>query len=183
MKALFIILGCFVGFLTISIGCKPQKKEEVMELKITSTAFSAGEDIPSKYTCDGDNISPPLSWENIPEAAKSLALIVEDPDAPGGVFTHWVLYDLPANIQNLPEAVPTDERLSDFGGAKQGITDFGKTGYGGPCPPSGKHRYYFRLYAIDKTLGLPAGAKKQEVLDAMKGHILAQGELMGTYAR
>ena len=152
-----------------------------MDLKLTSNAFKWGERIPARYTCDGEDISPPLSWESIPEAARSIALIADDPDAPVGTFVHWVLYDLPADVRELPEDTPDDRTLPN--GASQGINDFRKIGYGGPCPPSGTHRYYFKIYALDKKLGLRPGESKAALLKAMEGHIVAQGQIMGKYKR
>ncbi len=151
-------------------------------LKIESKGFSAGGDIPARFTCDGENLSPALSWSAPPKATQSLALVADDPDAPVGTFVHWVLYDLPATTRELPEGVPASADLA--GGGRQGSNDFRRVGYGGPCPPPGKpHRYFFRLYALDRKLGLPAGARRQEVDQAMKGHILEQGEVMGRYQR
>lgn len=152
-----------------------------MEIRVTSTAFADGAMIPAKYTCDGANVSPPLAWTNIPTGAKTVALICDDPDAPARVWVHWVLYDLPANVASLPEAVPPDKQLGS--GAKQGSSDFGKIGYGGPCPPSGTHRYFFKLYALDTELPLAPGATKPQLIEAMKGHILAEGQLVGKYSR
>ncbi|HOJ23907.1 MAG TPA: YbhB/YbcL family Raf kinase inhibitor-like protein [Bacteroidales bacterium] len=148
---------------------------------VKSDSFSDGGMIPAKYTCDGANISPQLSWDNAPKGTKSFVLICEDPDAPMGTFTHWVLYDLPADVHELPENLPKDKILPN--GAKQGITDFKKVGYGGPCPPNGTHRYYFKLYALDTLLNLEPALKKEDILKAMNGHILAQGQILGKYAR
>lgn len=150
-------------------------------MQVQSPVFKQEGMIPPKYTCDGPDISPPLKWGQIPPGARSLALIVEDPDAPSGTFTHWVIYDIPAGISGLPERVPNIKTLSS--GGKQGTNSFKKVGYGGPCPPSGTHRYYFRLYALDTVLNLGPGASKEELLKAMKGHILAEGELMGKYKK
>lgn len=152
-----------------------------MPFELTSTAFAHGEAIPRQYSCDGEDISPPLSWGDPPEGTQSLALIMDDPDAPAGVWVHWVLYNLPAGSGGLPEAVPTDAQLAD--GSRQGKSSWGRMGYGGPCPPSGTHRYFFRLYALDTALDLAAGASKEQLLQAMEGHVLAQAELMGLYAR
>jgi Raf kinase inhibitor-like YbhB/YbcL family protein len=153
-----------------------------MAMKVTSPAFRGGEVIPSKYTCEGANVSPPLQWEGLPPGANSLALICDDPDAPAGIWVHWVLYNLPINSSALPEAVPASETLSS--GAKQGINDFRRVGYGGPCPPPGKaHRYYFKLYALDIELALKPRTTKHELLGSMEGHILAEAQLMGTYQR
>ena len=150
-------------------------------MKLESSAFSPNGMIPRKYTCDNQDISPPLNWNTPPVETQSLALICDDPDAPMGIFVHWVLYDLPPEIQQLPEAIPTEANLEN--GAVQGKNDFGKLGYGGPCPPSGTHRYFFKLYALDKKLDLPPGATKDQLISAMNGHILAAAELIGQYAR
>ncbi len=152
-----------------------------MEIKITSSAFLEGGMIPKKYTCDGENISPQLAWTSVPDNAKSLTLISDDPDAPVGTWVHWVLYNLPASVNELTENIPTQKVLVN--GAKQGTNDFRRIGYGGPCPPGGTHRYYFKLYDLDTMLNLDAGATKAEVLKAMQGHILAHGQLMGKYKR
>lgn len=157
-------------------------RQSKMAIEITSAAFHDGGSIPSKYTCDGQDVSPPLKWNSIPEGTKSIALIVDDPDAPRGDWVHWVVYDLPPSLRELPERVPPDEKILGNGG-RQGNTDFGKIGYGGPCPPSGIHRYYFKMYALDKELGLAPGASKGELLKAMETHVLAEGQLMGKYAR
>jgi hypothetical protein len=152
-----------------------------MDIKITSSAFQDGGLIPAKYTCDGADVSPPLQWDTVPEGTKSIALICDDPDAPMGTFVHWVLFNLPAETRQLAEKVPADKTLPS--GARQGTSDFGRIGYGGPCPPSGTHRYFFKIYALDTTLDLPAGARKGDLLKAMQGHILAQGQLIGKYKR
>jgi Raf kinase inhibitor-like YbhB/YbcL family protein len=154
---------------------------EKMEIKVTSSAFAEGGLIPAKYTCDGSDISPPLQWEAVPEGTKSIALISDDPDAPMGTWVHWVLFNLPAETKKLEENIPPDKTLPN--GARQGTTDFKRIGYGGPCPPSGTHRYYFKIYALDTKLDLATGAKKSELLKAMEGHILGQGQLMGKYKR
>lgn len=151
-------------------------------MQLTSTAFQEGASIPAKYTCDGQDVSPPLAWSGVPDGAKSLALICDDPDAPGGTWVHWVLYNLPATVTELAEKVPTSEVLPN--GARQGITDFKRTGYGGPCPPRGRpHRYYFKLYALDVELQLKPRATKKDVVSAMQGHVLSEGQLMATYQR
>lgn len=152
-----------------------------MEIKITSTSFEEGGMIPKKYTCDGENISPQLAWTSVPDSAKSLTLISDDPDAPVGTWVHWVLYNLPASVKELSENIPMQKVLAN--GAKQGTNDFRRIGYGGPCPPGGTHRYYFKLYALDTMLNLEAGATKSDVLKALQGHILAHGQLMGKYKR
>ena len=138
--------------------------------------------IPRDYTCDGKNISPPLSWKGAPAGSRSFVLIIDDPDAPGGVWTHWVVYDLPADTSELAEDAARSQLTS--GNAKEGVNDFKHVGYGGPCPPAGKaHRYMFKLFALDATLGLKAGASKKDVEAAMAKHILGHGELIGTYQR
>jgi hypothetical protein len=152
-----------------------------MALVISSSAFVEGGMIPAKYTCDGQDISPSLSISGIPEKAKSLALISDDPDAPRGTWVHWVLYNLPPDTKELPENMPDDEKLKN--GARHAVTDFGSFGYGGPCPPSGTHRYFFKVYALDMVLRLSGKVKKTDVEAAMKGHVLADGQLMGKYKR
>jgi len=152
-----------------------------MSFSLQSSSFTSGGTIPKKFACDSD-ISPALQWSEPPANTQSFALIADDPDAPAGTWTHWVVYDLPATLRQLPEGVP--KRASLPQGGAQGINDFGKTGYGGPCPPPGKpHRYFFKLYALDARLNLKPGASKEQVENAMRGHILANAELMGTYQR
>ncbi len=150
-------------------------------LKITSSAFENEGMIPSKYTCDGANISPPLKFDGIPENTKSIALICDDPDAPMGTFVHWVIYNLPPTTKELPEKFPDDETLPD--GTRQGTNDFGSTGYSGPCPPRGIHRYFFKVYALDAKIDTVPVADKKHLLKAMEGHIIATGQLMGKYQR
>lgn len=151
-------------------------------MTITSPAFESGQAIPAKYTCEGADISPPLQFIDVPAGAKSLSLICDDPDAPVGTWVHWVIYDLPVTTVEVTEKMPTSDTLPN--GAKQGVNDFRRVGYGGPCPPLGKpHHYYFKLYALDTVLGLKARATKRDVLRSMEGHILAEGQLMGTYQR
>lgn len=152
-----------------------------MDIKIKSPAFVPGGKIPGKYTCDGMDISPPLAWTSGPGGTKTFALICDDPDAPMGTWVHWVLFNLPADIIELRENVLPERGLES--GAKQGMNGFRKIGYGGPCPPGGTHRYFFKLYALDTEINLEAGATKSELLKAMEGHILAEGQLMGRYER
>ena len=153
-----------------------------MSFEVKSTAFSAGGPIPKKYTCDGDDVSPELTWSNVPAGTQSFALITDDPDAPMGTWTHWILWDVPAGATGLPEGVDKQETLDD--GTRQGKNDFKRNGYGGPCPPPGKpHRYFFRLYALGDTLNVKAGASRSELESAMHGHVLAEATLMGTYGR
>ncbi len=154
-----------------------------MAFILTSAAFKDGAPIPAKYTCDGVDVSPPLAWSGAPAGTRSVALIADDPDAPGGTWVHWVLYNLPAEVSDLPENIAKVESL-DLGGARQGRNDFRRPGYGGPCPPPGPaHRYFFKLYALDTRLELKAGAQKKDVEAAMEGHVLGSAQLMGTYAR
>jgi Raf kinase inhibitor-like YbhB/YbcL family protein len=151
-------------------------------LQVSSPDFASGGDIPKQFTCSGADISPALEWSEPPAGTESFALIADDPDAPAGTWVHWVIYDLAANLRKLPQNVPQAEQPGD--GSHQGRNDFDKIGYGGPCPPPGKpHRYFFKLYALDHKLNLPPGATKKDVESAMKGHILAQGECMGRFAR
>jgi Raf kinase inhibitor-like YbhB/YbcL family protein len=151
-----------------------------MALELSSPVIR-NQSIPQHYTCDGDNVSPPLRWGNVPAGTQSLVLIADDPDAPGGTFTHWVMYNIPPHLQELPEDVRRDEALPS--GARQGMNDFGRIGYGGPCPPGGTHRYFFKLYALDTRLELAPGASRDTVLDAIQGHLLAETEIVGRYSR
>lgn len=153
-----------------------------MSFQLASSAFSANEMIPKKFTCEGPDVSPQLSWNGPPASTKSFALIMDDPDAPVGTWVHWVLYNLPANIKELPEGAGRQEQLGN--GALQGRNDFRKTGYGGPCPPAGKpHRYFFKLYALDISLDLKAGASKADIERAIQNHTLGQAELVGRFGR
>ncbi len=154
---------------------------QAMPFELTSTAFAAGQSIPRKYTCDEADISPPLEWSDAPRGTGSFALIADDPDAPGGTWVHWVLYNLPAETRALPEDIPPDSELPDT--SSHGKNSWGRLGYGGPCPPGGTHRYFFKLYALDSVLDLNGGASKEQLLRAMEGHILSQTELMGSYSR
>lgn len=159
-------------------GATPALKRE---MKLMSKAFADGALMPEKYSCDGENVSPPLAWEGVPEKARTLALFVVDPDAPGGRFTHWVLFNVPASERELPENLAREKQVSS--GARQGTNGFKKLGYGGPCPPSGAHRYFFKLYALDTELALDESATREDLLNAMQGHILAQGDLIGKYQK
>ena len=172
------MLGCLVA----AGGADKTNPQKFMSLQITSTAFSEGQPIPAKYSCEGSDISPPLQWTNPPANTKSFALIADDPDAPVGAWVHWALYDLPANATGLPEDVAKTQVIAN--GAKQGLNTWPRLGYGGPCPPPGKpHRYFFKLYALDAMLDLKPGLAKKDLLKAMEGHVLAEGQLMGTYQR
>ena len=154
---------------------------ENLDFVLESPAFADGEPIHQDFTCDGSDVSPGLQWSGAPPSTRSFVIITDDPDAPVGTWVHWVYYDIPGSVTRLPESFPPDE-VPELGGA-QGTNDFRRIGYGGPCPPSGTHRYIFTIYALDTVLGLPAGATKRQVLRAAEGHILAQAELMGTYSR
>jgi Raf kinase inhibitor-like YbhB/YbcL family protein len=150
-------------------------------MEIKSSAFGSGEMIAAKYTCDGADFSPPLEWAGSPAGTRSFALICDDPDAPMGTWVHWVIYDIPPTATMLAEGITRQKDLP--GGGTQGINDFRKVGYGGPCPPGGTHRYFFKLYALDTMLGLKPGITKDQLLKAMRGHILAEAQIMGTYRR
>ena len=159
-----------------------QRGSRAMTLTLTTNAFSPGGTIPRKYTCDGPDVSPGMKWTEAPSGTQSFALIVDDPDAPVGLWVHWVVYDLSATAVGLAENVPKTERLAS--GGAQGRNDFRKIGYGGPCPPPGPaHRYFFKLYALDAKLSLKPGATKAEIERAMKGHVLAEAQLIGKYGR
>jgi len=177
-----ILYLLFLAVVLLCVGCREEQvKDEGMQISLTSPAFRDGGVIPARYTCDGENISPPLRWGDLPAGTRALVLICDDPDAPGKTWVHWVLYDLPPDVQELPEGIPPKEALEN--GAKQGRNDFRKLGYGEPCPPGGTHRYFFKLYALDKPLGLAPGATKAKVLAAMEGHVLGRGQLIGKYSR
>ncbi len=172
--------GFVLGVAMVNSIAAERARKDPMHL--TSTAFAEGAAIPAKYTCDAQNVSPPLKWSGAPAGTKSLVLIVDDPDAPSGTWVHWVLYDLGPSVSELPEDLAKSQFVA--GGAKQGLNDFKQLGYGGPCPPHGKpHRYFFKLYALDAALELKPGLTKKDVEGAMNKHILAQGQLMGTYQR
>jgi hypothetical protein len=176
---LFVIFG---GTSKNSFGGQKMKKESVATLDVVSSAFHHEKSIPQKYTCDGEDISPPIRWQGPPFGTKSFILIAEDPDAPVGNWVHWILYNIPDSVLILSEGVPKQEELPD--GTRQGMTNFNEIGYGGPCPPSGTHRYYFRVYAVDIMLNLePSKATRENILKAIEGHTLAFGELMGKYGR
>jgi hypothetical protein len=180
--AMRAVIGfCFLlGLAVINSRAAAEAGKDKMQLN--SAAFTEGGAIPAKHTCDAKNVSPPLKWSGVPASAKSLALIVDDPDAPVGTWVHWVLYDLPATTTGLAEDLPRSQYVT--GGAKQGLNDFKHLGYGGPCPPPGKpHRYFFKLYALDAVLDLKPGLTKRDLEQAMEKHLLAQAQLMGTYQR
>ncbi|MBI2883942.1 MAG: YbhB/YbcL family Raf kinase inhibitor-like protein [Candidatus Methylomirabilis oxyfera] len=168
-------LAIAVGLVALLVGAGG------VDMELKSQSFQAGEMIPPKYTCDGQDISPPLHWSDPPAETISFALISNDPDAPVGTWVHWVMWNIPGSARVLDENLPKTASLPN--GTKQGTTDFRRIGYGGPCPPSGIHRYFFKLYALDMALELPASTTKKDLEKAMQGHILAQTELMGTYRR
>lgn len=181
LTKIFELLVC-LAIITAVAGCKNQEAslspegELEMSIQITSSAFNEGDKIPRVYTCDDKNISPPLEWTGIPSDTVSLALIMDDPDAPAGTWVHWVLYNLPPNLTELEQG--------KSGGGVDGKNDFNRLGYGGPCPPKGSnHRYFIKVYALDTLLDLIPGATQAQVESAMRGHILTQGQLMGKYGR
>jgi Raf kinase inhibitor-like YbhB/YbcL family protein len=192
-KFVYLIHCCFVVLSLLMVSCNTAgtrdegvssaiDEDATMTIALSSTAFKEGDKIPVKYTCDGQDISPALIWDEPPQPTEAFVLIVDDPDAPGGVFTHWILFNIPANIHQFGEGVPTQEQLEN--GTLQGRNDFGRISYGGPCPPSGSpHRYRFTIYALDQHLNLEPGASENQVVNAMQEHILAQGQLTGTYQR
>ena len=155
------------------------KGGKTMEIK--SSSFNHEDMIPARYTCDGQNISPPLAWSGAPKETKSFALICDDPDAPAGIWVHWVIFDIPANVNSLPEKVSRQEEIAGLG--KSGKNTSHRFGYDGPCPPGGTHRYYFKLYALDTMLDLKLGATKTQFLEVMRRHVLAEAQLMGKYKR
>lgn len=174
MKAVVLLMLALVVF-TVS-GAMGKEGRKMGELKISSPAFAQNGEIPAKYTCDGADLSPPLQIENVPGGAKSLALIVDDPDAPAGTWAHWVVWNIPAATSRIGEnAVPP--------GAGQGKTDFGRNNYGGPCPPSGTHRYFFKLYVLNALLDLGPATTKKGLERAMEGHVIAKAELIGLYGK
>ncbi len=183
-KLLFTALLLVVLAGACSGGTNETTPEEgvTMTIQLTSSAFQESKPIPVRYTCDGDDVSPPLHWSNLPSRTQSIALLCEDPDSPSGLFTHWILYGLPAETTELSEGVPAEETLPN--GAKQGTNSAHSIGYHGPCPPPGKpHRYVFRIYALDANLPAQTGVSRADLLRAIEGHVLAEGQLMGTYAR
>jgi Raf kinase inhibitor-like YbhB/YbcL family protein len=173
-----VLAGTFCVLMSLKVSVTPAEESG---FRLTSVSFQANGDIPARFTCGGEGLSPALAWTGPPAGTQSFVLIADDPDAPGGVFTHWVLYDLPPGIRELREGVPPS---GDPEGSRQGRNDFDKIGYGGPCPPPGSpHRYSFWLYALDKKLNLRSGASKGEVEHALKGHVLGQAELTGRFGR
>jgi Raf kinase inhibitor-like YbhB/YbcL family protein len=184
-----IWIGCVTCILLTACGsAQPPPAAPVQaaqagnaSLKLTSPAFAEGSTIPEKYTCDGQDASPPLTWSDLPKGTKSLVLISDDPDAPGGTWVHWVFFNLPPSSGGLAEAMSPDKNPAR--GSIQGTNSWSKIGYGGPCPPSGTHRYFFSLYALDTLLNLTRGATARDIDASMKGHVLAEAQLMGRYQR
>ena len=176
-------LALFLALCTVAPATPVNPVRQTTSMRLTSIAFADGQPIPAKFSYENSNISPALAWSDTPAGTKSFALVCDDPDAPAGDWVHWVIYAIPASAGGLPEHVATVERLTD--GTQQGLNDFGRLGYGGPCPPPGKpHRYFFRLYALDvATLPLRPHPRKGDLVQAMLGHILAEARLIGTYQR
>lgn len=174
--------GAIFACIVLAAGAGAAEERTMPTIEITSPAFEEGETIPKRHTCDGADLSPALRWSPPPEGTRCLALICDDPDAPVGLWVHWVVWGIPPDSTGLPEGMPAEKQLPN--GVRQGTNDFRKTGYGGPCPPKGKpHRYDFRLFALDAPLSLPPGATRKDLLKAMEGRILAEGVLMGRYGR
>ena len=177
-----VVYSILVLAMAVLVASSLKATDAPAKLELKTTAFPMGGKIPKQFTCSGADVSPALTWTEPPPRTQSFALIVDDPDAPGGTWVHWVVYNLPASLRQLPEHVPVGDAIA--GGGKQGLNDFPQNGYGGPCPPPGKpHRYFFRLYALDTVLGLATPVHRKDLAAAMKGHILAQGEWMGTFGR
>jgi hypothetical protein len=179
-KTGMVLLAVFV-MLPFLQGRALGEEDGMKKIAVTSSAFGKGGSIPPEFTCDGADMSPPIEWSGVPANAQSLAVIVDDPDAPSGDWAHWLVYDLPPDLTQLPAGISPEEKL--FVSGSQGLTDFRKLGYQGPCPPGGEHRYFFKVYALDAMLSLKPGASKQELFQAMQGHVLAEGVLMGKYTR
>src|SRR4030066_2101551 len=179
-KVVVCVIAVLILICSLAVNAEMKGGRE-MKINVGSAAFTEGGMIPKQVTCDGADISPSLSWSTVPEGTKSIAIIVDDPDAPAGTWVHWLVYNLPPDLKGLPENILAKETLAN--GGLQGMTDVRRIGYGGPCPPSGTHRYIFKVYAVDKLLDLYPRAIKKRLLQAMEGHILAEGELMGKYRR
>jgi Raf kinase inhibitor-like YbhB/YbcL family protein len=189
MRSIFLagLIGCLAAG-----GCKSDDDPtggKAMTIAVTSTAFEAGKTIPKKYTGEGDDVSPPLAWSNLPKETKEIALICDDPDAPAGTWVHWVLYKIPPETTSLPEGLPREKTLKAPAGAVQGVNSWpasdGNLGYRGPMPPKGHgtHHYHFKVYALDKPVSAPPGIDKAKLLAEIRDHVLAQGELVGVYQR
>jgi Raf kinase inhibitor-like YbhB/YbcL family protein len=197
MRAHTAIAVLFVAVVVQGCGrpeTAPAEHPDRLTIELRSPEFAEGGDIPSRYTCDGENRSPPLEWSGIPKTSRSLVIICDDPDAPSGTWSHWVLFNLPAHLGGIKQGVPAGQTVpttalgdlpSDANDppTRQGKNDFGDIGYGGPCPPSGTHRYFFRLYALDSVLDLRPAPTRTDVLKSIQSHVLAEGRLMGKFAR
>ena len=180
-----VICATFAALGVCIVVHAAQKEATMAQFSLTSPSFRNNQSIPAKHSCEGADASPALTWEGAPAGTKSFALITDDPDAPGGTFVHWVLYGIPGTTTQLPENVAKTETVAALSNAKQGTSSFGRVGYGGPCPPRGHgiHHYHFKLYALDTELNLAQRVTKSQLEAAMKGHILSQAELVGTYRR
>jgi Raf kinase inhibitor-like YbhB/YbcL family protein len=179
-------IGGLLVLAVLFIGCGDKRQSGSGaaangELVVTSSAFKNGGPIPAVYTADGDNMSPPLDWSGAPESTRSFVLICDDPDAPTGLFVHWIVYNIPPGVNGFDENVPPYDELYD--GIRQGLNDFGRYGYGGPAPPRGTHRYYFKVYALDRMLDLDGRVTRKDLMRAIEDHILARGQVMGKYTR
>jgi Raf kinase inhibitor-like YbhB/YbcL family protein len=181
----WLLIGCVTVCGSCSRAESPltsEAEKTAMKIEITSSAFTEGNPIPIEYTCDGSDVSPDLKWGTLPPETRSLALVCDDPDAPSGTFVHWVMYAIPPTENQLQKGVPKIPTLPN--GTKQGTNGFGRIGYGGPCPPRGApHHYFFRIYALDTRIDQPGGMSRAQLDQAMKGHIVAEGHVMGTYQR
>ena len=175
MKLKYFLMLILIFIINCAQQQTIQKTTGVVEMRLTSPAFQNNEPIPSEYTCDGSDLSPPLSISDVPSNAKSIVLIMDDPDAPVGTWDHWVVFNIPTSTKQIAKGTEPN--------GVAGRNSWGRTGYGGPCPPSGTHRYFFKLYALDTILNLPEGSTKKDLEREMQGHILAQAQLMGTYKR
>ncbi|MFH1194378.1 MAG: YbhB/YbcL family Raf kinase inhibitor-like protein [bacterium] len=178
---ILLLLACRESDSSSAVNKNEINKSTGGNMKITSPAFTEGTMIPARYTCDSINVSPQLEWTGAPQNTKTFTLICDDPDAPVGIWVHWVVFNIPGSVTSLPEGIEPKDILPD--GSKHGKNDFGKLGYGGPCPPGGTHRYFFKLYALDTELNLKPGIKKADLEKAMQGHVLAESQLMGKYKR
>jgi len=175
-----LLIGLGFSWMTLSLPAPLVASSDSMQIRVSSPSFGEGQTIPKEFTADGSNVSPPLQWQGIPAGAKSIALICDDPDAPGGTWIHWVLFDLAPNLPGLPKGATS----RDLKNAKQGTNSFRKIGYGGPAPPPGKpHRYVFNVYALDSNPSLSDGAYARDLELAIQGHVLAKGHVMGIYSR
>ena len=183
MMALFMtaVTGCGQPPAAEDLSAPAEEGGQTMDFRLSSPAFSDGQPIPVKFSCHGEDISPALDWSEPPMGAQTLALIMDDPDAPVGTWIHWVLFSIPANLRGLPEGIAAEPTLAD--GSRHGNNSWKRVGYGGPCPPSGTHHYVFKLYALDTKLDLSPGSSKEDLLKVMEGHVLAQAQLVGTFSK